>query len=115
MTEDEIFIDLAKAAINNFPTIPSSNRCSECPIRFIAHNLSSSNKINDRYGYLNKNAKHKGSTCFLIAQKMQQLKIAKVNSIFFNMANYGYIACANSGRQNTQIIKITKFYDFNKI
>ena len=108
MTEDEIFIDLVKTAIDKYPIIPSNNCCSKCPIRFIANNLSSSNKINDKYGYLNKNAKHKGSTCFLIAQKMQQLKIAKVNGIFFNMANYGYIGCA-------QNIKIAKFYDFNKI
>ena len=115
MTEDEIFIDLVKTAINKFPTIPSSSRCSECPIRFIERNLSSRNKINDKYAYLNKNAKHDGSTCFLIAQKMQQLKIAKVNGIYFNMVNQGYIGCANSGKQNTQKIKIIKFYDFNKI
>ena len=123
MTEDEIFTDLVKAAINNFPTIPSSNRCSECPIRFIdlnafsrnKNNAFSRNKINDKYAYLNKNAEHEGSTCFLIAQKMQQLKIAKVNGIFFNMVNNGYIGCANSGKQNTQKIKIIKFYDFNKI
>ena len=115
MTEDEIFINSVKIAINNFPTIPSSNRCSECPIRFIERNLSSRNKINDKHAYLNKNAKHEGSTCFLIAQKMQQLKIAKVNGIYFNMLNNGYIGCANSGKQNTQKIKIIKFYDFNKI
>lgn len=115
MTEDEIFIDLVKTAINKFPAIPSSNRCSECPIRFIERNLSSKNKIYDKYTYLNKNAEHDGSTCFLIAQKMQQLKIAKVNGIFFNMANNGYIGCANSGKQNTQKIKIIKLYDFNKI
>lgn len=122
MAEDEIFTDLVKAAINNFPTIPSSNRCSECPIRFIDLNtfsrnkyIYSRNKINDKYAYLNKNAKHDGSTCFLIAQKMQQLKIAKVNGIFFNMLNNGFIGCANSGKQNTQKIKITKLYDFNKI
>ena len=115
MTEDEIFTDLAKTAIAEYPIIPSNNCCSKCPIRFIAHNLSSSNKINDKYGYLNKNAKHKGSTCFLIAQKMQQLKIAKINGIYFNMLNNGYIGCANSGKQNPQKIKIIKFYDFNKI
>lgn len=123
MTEDEIFINSVKIAINNFPTIPSSNRCSECPIRFIAlnafsrnkNNIFSRNKINDKYAYLNKNAEHKGSSCFLIAQKMQQLKIAKVNGIFFNMVNQGFIGCANSGKQNTQKIKITKLYDFNKI
>lgn len=115
MTEDEIFTDLVKAAINNFPTIPSSNRCSECPIRFIERNLYSRNKINDKYAYLKKNAKHKGSTCFLIAQKMQQLKIAKVNGIYFNMLNNGFIGCANSAKQNPQKIKITKLYDFNKI
>lgn len=120
MTEDEIFINSAKTAINNFPTIPSSNRCSECPIRFIvlnafSNNIFSRNKINDKYAYLNKNAKYKGSTCFLIAQKMQQLKIAKVNGIYFNMLNNGYIGCANSGKQNPQKIKITKLYDFNKI
>ena len=47
---------------------------------------------------------------------MQQLKIAKVNGIFFNMVNYGYIGCANSNQQNSaQNIKITKLYDFNKI
>ena len=123
MTEDEIFINSVKIAINNFPTIPSSNRCSECPIRFIdlnafsrnKNNVFSINKINDKYTYLNKNAEHEGSTCFLIAQKMQQLKIAKVNGIYFNMLNNGYIGCANSGKQNTQKIKIIKFYDFNKI
>lgn len=115
MTEDEIFINSVKIAINNFPTIPSSNRCSECPIRFIERNLSSKNKINDVYAYLSKNAEHEGSTCFLIAQKMQQLKIAKVNGIFFNMANNGYIGCARSCRQYPQKIKITKLYDFNKI
>ena len=123
MTEDEIFINSVKIAINNFPTIPSSDRCSECPIRFIdlnafsrnKNNVFSINKINDKYAYLNKNAKHGGSTCFLIAQKMQQLKIAKVNGIFFNMVNNGYIGCARSCRQNPQEIKITKFYDFNKI
>ena len=123
MTEDEIFINSVKIAINNFPTIPSSNRCSECPIRFIdlnafsrnKNNAFSINKINDKYAYLNKNAEHGGSSCFLIAQKMQQLKIAKVNGIFFNMVNNGYIGCANSCRQNPQKIKITKLYDFNKI
>lgn len=115
MTEDKIFIDLVKTAINKFPVIPSSSRCSECPIRFIERNLSFRNKINDKYAYLNKNAKYEGSTCFLIAQKMQQLKIAKVNGIFFNMVNNGYIGCANSAKQNTQKIKITKLYDFNKI
>lgn len=121
MTEDEIFINSVKLAINNFPTIPSSNRCSECPIRFIVLNafsindIFSRNKINDKYAYLNKNAKHKGSTCFLIAQKMQQLKIAKVNGIFFNTVNNGYIGCARSCRQYPQKIKITKLYDFNKI
>ena len=116
MTEDEFFIDLVKTAINKYPEIPSNSRCSECPIRFIERNLSlSRNKIYDKYAYLNKNAKHEGSTCFLIAQKMQQLKIAKVNGIFFNMVNQGYIGCANSGKQNTQKIKITKLYDFNKI
>ena len=123
MTEDEIFINSVKIAINNFPTIPSSNRCSECPIRFIDLNAFSRNKFNvfskkkiyNKYEYLNKNAEHEGSTCFLIAQKMQQLKIAKVNGIFFNMANTGYIGCANSSKQNSQKIKITKLYDFNKI
>ena len=115
MTEDEIFTGLAKAAIDKYPAIPTSNRCSECPIRFIDLNAFSRNKINDKYAYLNKNAEHDGSTCFLIAQKMQQLKIAKVNGIFFNMVNNGYIGCANSCRQYPQEIKITKFYDFNKI
>lgn len=122
MTEDEIFTDLVKAAINKYPIIPSSNRCSECPIRFIDLNafsmnkyIYSRNKINDKYAYLNKNAEHEGSTCFLIAQKMQQLKIAKVNGIFFNMENNGYIGCARSCRQHPQKIKITKLYDFNKI
>ena len=123
MTEDEIFMDLVKTAINKFPTIPSSNRCSECPIRFIdlnafsrnKNNIFSKNKIYDKYEYLSKNAEHEGSTCFLIAQKMQQLKIAKVNGMFFNMANTGYIGCALSCRQNPQKIKITKLYDFNKI
>lgn len=122
MTEDEIFTDLVKAAINKYPEIPSDNHCSKCPIRFIDLNafsrnkyISSRNKISDKYAYLNKNAKYKGSTCFLIAQKMQLLKIAKVNGIYFNMVNQGYIGCANSGKQNTQKIKIIKFYDFNKI
>ena len=46
MTEDEIFTDLVKAAINKFPTIPSGGRCSECPIRFIEHNAFSRNKNN---------------------------------------------------------------------
>ena len=122
MTEDEIFISLAKAAIDKYPTIPSGNRCSECPIRFINLNafsinkyIYSRNKINDKYAYLNKNAEHDGSTCFLIAQKMQQLKIAKVNGIFFNMVNNGYIGCANNCRQYLQEIKITKLYNFNKI
>lgn len=122
MTEDEIFINSVKLAINNFSTISSSNRCSECPIRFIDLNafsrnkyIYSRNKISDKYAYLNKNAKHDGSTCFLIAQKMQQLKIAKVNGIFFNMVNNGYIGCARSCRQYPQKIKITKLYDFNKI
>ena len=84
MTEDEIFINSVKLAINNFPTIPSSNRCSECPIRFIDLNafsinkyIYSRNKINDKYAYLNKNAKHDGSTCFLIAQKNAAIKNSK--------------------------------------
>lgn len=115
MTEDEIFINSVKIAINKYPEIPSDNHCSKCPIRFIERNLSSRNKINNKYAYLNKNAEHEGSTCFLIAQKMQQLKIAKVNGIYFNMLNNGYIGCANSGKQNTKKIKIIKFYDFNKI
>ena len=123
MTEDEIFTAFAKTAIDKYPIIPSNNRCSKCPIRFIdlnafsrnKNNAFSRNKINDKYAYLNKNAEHEGSTCFLIAQKMQQLKIAKVNGIYFNMVNNGYIGCANSGKQNTQKIKIIKFYDFNKI
>lgn len=115
MTEDEIFINSVKIAINNFPTIPSSNRCHECPIRFIDLNAFSINKIYDKYTYLNKNAKYDGSTCFLIAQKMQQLKIAKVNGMFFNKMCHGYIGCANSCRQHLQKIKITKLYDFNKI
>lgn len=115
MIEDEDFIDLVKTAINKYPEIPSNSRCSECPIRFVERNLSSKNKINDKHAYLNKNAEHNGSTCFLIAQKMQQLKIAKVNGIYFTMANTGYIGCANSGKQNTQKIKIIKFYYFNKI
>ena len=123
MTEDEIFINSVKTAINKFPTIPSSNRCSECPIRFIdlnafsrnKNNVFSRNKIKDKYAYLSKNAKHEGSTCFLIAQKMQQLKKAKVNGIFFNMVNNGYIGCARSCNQHPQKIKITKLYDFNKI
>ena len=63
MTEDEIFINSVKIAINNFPTIPNNNRCSECPIRFIDINSFSRNKINDKYAYLNKNAKYNGSTC----------------------------------------------------
>ena len=106
MTEDEIFIGLAKTAINKYPTIPSNNRCSKCPIRFIENSISKS-RIN-RHIYLNKNAKHEGSTCFLIAQKIQLLKIAKINGIFFNMMNHGYINCSKN-------IKITKLYDFNKI
>lgn len=113
MTEDEIFIDLAKAAIDKHPII--NGRCQECPIRFIEFNVFSRNKINDKYTYLNKNAKHYGSTCFLIAQKIQLLKIAKVNGIFFNMANTGYIGCDNSFHQQPQKFKIVKFYDFNKI
>ena len=106
MTEDEIFTGFAKTAINKYPTIPSNNRCSKCPIRFIENSISKS-RIN-RHIYLNKNAKHEGSTCFLIAQKIQLLKIAKINGIFFNMMNHGYINCS-------QKIKITKLYDFNKI
>lgn len=54
MTEDEIFIDLVKTAINKFPEIPSNSRCSECPIRFIEYNAFSRNKINDEYSYLKK-------------------------------------------------------------
>lgn len=106
MTEDEIFIDLAKAAIDKYPIIPSNNRCSECPIRFIESSLSKS-RIN-KHIYLNKSTKHEGSTCFLIAQKIQLLKIAKINGIFFNMMNHGYINCSKN-------YKIIKFYDFNKI
>ena len=113
MTEDEIFTGFAKAAINKYPTI--TGRCQECPIRFIECNVFSKNKIYNEYEYLNKNAKHGGSTCFLIVQKMQQLKIAKVNGIFFNMVNNGYIGCARSCCQHSQKIKITKLYDFNKI
>ena len=37
MTEDEIFINSVKIAINNFPTI--TGRCQECPIRFIECNV----------------------------------------------------------------------------
>ena len=113
MTEDEIFTGFAKAAIDKYPTIAGC--CQECPIRFIERNVFSKNKIYNEYEYLNKDAEYGGSTCFLIAQKMQQLKIAKVNGIFFNMVNNGYIGCANSCRQNPQEIKITKLYDFNKI
>ena len=113
MTEDEIFTGFAKAAIDKYPTI--TGRCQECPIRFIECNVFSKNKIYNEYEYLNKDAEYGGSTCFLIAQKMQQLKIAKVNGIFFNMVNNGYIGCANSCRQYSQKIKITKLYDFNKI
>ena len=46
---------------------------------------------------------------------MQLLKIAKVNGIFFNNANTGYIDCFNICHKNKQEIKITKLYDFNKI
>ena len=113
MTEDEIFTSLAKAAIDKYPII--NGRCQECPIRFIEFNVFSKKKIYNKYEYLSKNAEHRGSTCFLIAQKMQQLKIAKVNGIFFSMANTGYIGCYNSCYQHTQKIKITKLYDFNKI
>ena len=113
MTEDEIFTGFAKAAINKYPTI--TGRCQECPIRFIECNVFSKNKIYNEYEYLNKDAEYGGSTCFLIAQKIQLLKIAKVNGIFFNMANTGYIGCANSCRQYSQKIKITKLYNFNKI
>ena len=113
MTEDEIFTGFAKAAIDKYPTI--TGRCQECPIRFIEHNLSSKNKFYNAPAYLRKNAKDEGSTCFLIAQKIQLLKIAKVNGIFFNNANTGYIDCFNICHKNKQEIKITKFYDFNKI
>ena len=106
MTEDEIFTGFAKAGIDKYPTIPSNNRCSKCPIRFIESSLSKS-RIN-KHIYLNKNAKHEGSTCFLIAQKIQLLKIAKVNGIFFNKMNHGYICCSKE-------YKIVNFYDFNKI
>ena len=106
MTEDEIFTGFAKAAIDKYPTIPSNNRCSKCPIRFIENSISKS-RIN-KHIYLNKNAKHEGSTCFLIAQKIQLLKIAKINGIFCNMMNHGYINCSKN-------IKVVKFYDFNKI
>ena len=113
MTEDEIFIDLAKTAIDKYPIISGS--CHKCPIRFIEHNAFSRNKIYNKYEYLSKNAEHGGSTCFLIAQKIQLLKIAKVNGIFFNMANHGYIACSNVFNPNVPKIKIIKFYNFNKI
>ena len=113
MTEDEIFTGFAKAAIDKYTTI--TGRCQECPIRFIECNVFSKNKIYNEYEYLNKDAEYGGSTCFLIAQKIQLLKIAKVNGIFFNMANTGYIGCANSCRQYSQEIKITKLYNFNKI
>lgn len=113
MTEDEIFINSAKTAINYFPTI--TGRCQECPIRFIECNVFSKNKIYNEYEYLNKDAEYGGSTCFLIAQKIQLLKIAKVNGIFFNNANTGYIDCFNICHKNKQKIKITKLYDFNKI
>ena len=113
MTEDEIFTGFAKAAIDKYPTI--TGRCQECPIRFIECNVFSKNKIYNEYEYLNKDAEYGGSTCFLIAQKIQLLKIAKVNGIFFNMVNNGYIGCANSCRQHPQEIKITKLYNFNKI
>lgn len=113
MTEDEIFTAFAKTAIDKYPII--SGRCQECPIRFIEFNVFSKKKINDKYAYLNKNAEHGGSSCFLIAQKIQLLKIAKVNGIFFSMANTGYIGCYNSCHQHHQKFKIVKFYDFNKI
>ena len=113
MTEDEIFTGFAKAVIDKYPTI--TGRCQECPIRFIEYNVFSKNKIYNEYKYLNKDAEYGGSTCFLIAQKMQLLKIAKVNGIFFSNANTGYIGCSNSCRQHPQEIKITKLYDFNKI
>ena len=113
MTEDEIFIKIAKTAINNFPTI--NGHCQDCPIRFIESNVFSNKKIYNKYEYLNKNAEHGGSSCFLIAQKIQQLKIAKVNGMFFSMANRGYIGCHNSCHQHPQKFKIVKFYDFNKI
>ena len=113
MTKDEIFTGFAKAAIDKYPTI--TGRCQECPIRFIEYNVFSKNKIYNEYEYLNKDAEYGGSTCFLIAQKIQLLKIAKVNGIFFNNANTGYIDCFNICHKNKQKIKITKLYDFNKI
>ena len=113
MTEDEIFISLAKSAINKYPIITGS--CQDCPIRFIEFNVFSKKKIYNKYEYLSKNAEHGGSSCFLIAQKIQQLKIAKVNGMFFSMANRGYIGCHNSCHQHPQKFKIVKFYDFNKI
>ena len=113
MTEDEIFTGFAKAAIDKYPTI--TGRCQECPIRFIECNVFSKNKIYNEYKYLNKDAEYRGSACFLIAQKIQLLKIAKVNGIFFSMANTGYIGCHNSCHQHHQKFKIVKFYDFNKI
>ena len=113
MTEDEIFTGFAKAAIDKYPTI--TGRCQDCPIRLIELNVFSKKKIYNKYEYLNKNAEHGGSTCFLIAQKIQLLKIAKVNGIFFNNANTGYIGCNNSCYQQPKKFKIIKFYDFNKI
>ena len=113
MTEDEVFTVFAKAAIDKYPII--SGRCQECPIRFIEFNVFSKKKIYNKYEYLSKNAEHGGSSCFLIAQKIQLLKIAKVNGIFFSMANTGYIGCYNSCHQHHQKFKIVKFYDFNKI
>ena len=113
MTEDEIFTAFAKTAIDKYPII--SGRCHKCPIRFIEHNAFSRGKIYNKYEYLNKDAEHKGSTCFLIAQKIQQLKIAKVNGIFFNMMKHGYIACSNVFESKDTKIKIIKFYNFNKI
>ena len=106
MTEDEIFTGFAKAAIDKYPII--NGRCQECPIKFIEFNVFSKKKIYNKYEYLNKNAEHGGSTCFLIAQKIQLLKIAKVNGIFFNKMNHGYICCSKE-------CKIVNFYDFNKI
>ena len=113
MTEGEIFTGFAKAAIDKYPTI--TDCCSKCPIRFIECNVFSKNKIYNEYEYLNKDAEYGGSTCFLIAQKIQLLKIAKVNGILFNKVNQGYIDCFNICHKNKQKIKITKLYDFNKI
>lgn len=75
MTEDEIFIDLAKTAIDKYPTI--TGRCHKCPIRFIENNAFYRDKIRNKYEYLNKNAEYGGSTCFFNCSKNTVIKNSK--------------------------------------